>query len=224
MWAVALFARYLIEAKHLVTDPSNIHLFNPVVAAFAAHFLCVSRGIRPGSAWLRRTWRAVATTLFLAGASHAHLSRDLFESFYQGHHVVGMALVGGLEAGRAGHHDGPRADHPAAQWPPGGGCSLPPGLGGWPPRRGGAWDYGHADLALIESEAGRARRNLARRSPTPTATVTARGSRLRLALSRARPRDPRPVRRSARPAGGAHPATKAGLRSELRTSAFAPPP
>lgn len=35
MWLFAMLLRYLIEARHLVTDPYNIHLFNPMVAAFA---------------------------------------------------------------------------------------------------------------------------------------------------------------------------------------------
>jgi hypothetical protein len=38
-WLLAMILRYVIEAKHLVSDPYNLHLFNPLIAAFAGHAL-----------------------------------------------------------------------------------------------------------------------------------------------------------------------------------------
>ena len=150
VWAVALVARFLIEAKHLVTDPSNLHLFNPVVGAFAAHFLCVVGELRPKSAWQRHASRWVAATVFLAAAAHAYgLSRHLFRSAFQEHYVVGMALsevskpdelviTMGLEPIVLQH-----SDRRGWVFPPAEAWEVPPGEG--------AWDHGRADLALIDS-------------------------------------------------------------------------
>src|SRR5437588_10101828 len=46
-FAAALAIQYLIEAQHLVEDPNNMHLFNPLAAAMAGHaIVSVSHSIR----------------------------------------------------------------------------------------------------------------------------------------------------------------------------------
>jgi len=47
-WLLAMAIRYLIEHRHLSSDPQNLHMDNPVIAAFAGHALVsLANGVIP---------------------------------------------------------------------------------------------------------------------------------------------------------------------------------
>jgi hypothetical protein len=47
-WLLAMAFRYLIEHQHLSSDPQNLHMDNPVIAAFAGHALVgLANGVIP---------------------------------------------------------------------------------------------------------------------------------------------------------------------------------
>lgn len=92
-WLMALFIRYVLEAKHLVTDPYNIHLFNPVIAVFAAQGLT---RVATGLALLggARTGAALAASLFVGAAVAGQAqTQHQFSDSYREHYVLGRLVA-----------------------------------------------------------------------------------------------------------------------------------
>ena len=98
VWLIAMLIRYLVEARHLVTDPYNVHLFNPVVAAFAgaglSRLLAIAAGMR-----LPRPRAALGLLLFsgvaLAGTAIGgrwHAGEPWSEP-YSDHYVLARRLA-----------------------------------------------------------------------------------------------------------------------------------
>jgi 4-amino-4-deoxy-L-arabinose transferase-like glycosyltransferase len=152
-WAAAMAVRYLIEAEHLVKDPSNIHLFDPVVAAFAAQTLVTVAG---ASLPMRGSWRsarsvrvALAAALFTASAVYALArSRDLFASGFEEHVALGRAVAMVAKPGELVISMGlePITLYHSGRM----GWLFPPSEAWSGKPRGVAWDYGARDLALLD--------------------------------------------------------------------------
>ncbi len=92
-WLAALLIRYLLEAQHLVTDPYNIHLFNPVIAAFSGQALV---RLATGVAQPRyQSARATLASILLATAAVAgHFQvRALYSDAYRDHYVLARLVA-----------------------------------------------------------------------------------------------------------------------------------
>ena len=90
-WLLAMAIRYFIEAKHLIADPYNLHLFHVPVAAFAGHAL-VSLGTLRATSPSRGA--LLAGLIFTVSAIEAQLqSRHLYEDSYREHQVLGRTLA-----------------------------------------------------------------------------------------------------------------------------------
>lgn len=92
-WLVAMLIRYLFEANHLVTDPYNIHLFNPAIAALAGGgLLRLADGVTPF-----RTWqpRAALAALLFAGSTVVEQvqTQQLFAAAYRDHYVLAQLVA-----------------------------------------------------------------------------------------------------------------------------------
>ena len=91
-WFLAMGIRYLLEADHLVSDPYNIHLFNPVIAVFAGQALI---SVADSTLRLRSPpLGTVAAILLFAGSSiYAQLAvQQWFDEPYRSHYVIGQTL------------------------------------------------------------------------------------------------------------------------------------
>jgi hypothetical protein len=92
-WLVAMVVRHLIEAKHLVTDPQNLHLFSPVIAAFAGQALVGLANVR--IPFRKKAAQAFLSILIFCGATilgqvqtHWH-----YQNFYRSHYVLGRKVA-----------------------------------------------------------------------------------------------------------------------------------
>jgi hypothetical protein len=149
-YLLALVVRYLLEARHLVSDPYNLHLFNIVAAAFAGHALAT---IASSSYFgdKRKFAAALVAVIFAGSAIHAQVeSRRLYAETYRADYVLGQtlsALAGaddlvisfGLEPMVLYH-----SRRSGWVFPPSEAWSAKPG------QRQAAWDYGPQDLLFLD--------------------------------------------------------------------------
>ena len=157
-WALAMVVRLAIEAEHLVTDPNNLLLCNPMVAALAGSALVyVARSPRLVVSQTTRWGLAVALILLLAidGQVRTH---DQFADPYRDHMVLGRALS---EMSRSDDLVISMGIEPVVLYHSSRNGWLFPPSDSWASSDGGgdsAWDYGEADVALLDGLVGRGAR------------------------------------------------------------------
>jgi 4-amino-4-deoxy-L-arabinose transferase-like glycosyltransferase len=92
-WLIAMVVRHLIEAKHLVTDAQNLHLFTPVIAAFAGQALVglANSDIPFGN----KAAQAFLSILIFCGATiFGHVQTHfVYQNFYRDHYILGRNVA-----------------------------------------------------------------------------------------------------------------------------------
>jgi hypothetical protein len=92
-WLIALVIRYLIEAKHLVADVPNLHLFSPVLAAFAGQALV---GLANGNIpFGNKESQAFLSIMVFCGATifGQVQTHSAYQHFYRDHYILGRNVA-----------------------------------------------------------------------------------------------------------------------------------
>ncbi len=145
-WVLALLLRYLIEARHLVSDPYNLHLFNVPISVFAGYALVtLAKAIRRISS--HKFGTAVAVSILIGSAVYGQYRiRPLFADSYHDHYALGKSLDGLLGPTDLVVSFGSEPVvlyHSRRQgWI----FPSPPGIS----QPYATWDYGANDLALLD--------------------------------------------------------------------------
>ena len=92
-WLAAFVAYYLVAAKGLVDNPTNLNLINPAAAALAARALIVI------TSWIQRLLKSpnsfaliAVVLLMIAGFGHQKLKQSFLLPFSENSHNLGLAL------------------------------------------------------------------------------------------------------------------------------------
>ncbi len=139
-WLLAMVIRYMIEAKHLVLNPSNFHLFNPVIAAFAGHALV---GLANAPFRNKKAGAFLSILVFSGAAIHGQIkTHDLYRGAYRDHYILGRALA---ELSRPTDLVISMGLEPTVlYYSQRNGWVFPPYSS-----KGASWDYGQQDVAVL---------------------------------------------------------------------------
>jgi 4-amino-4-deoxy-L-arabinose transferase-like glycosyltransferase len=142
-WLVAMVVRYVIEAQHLVSDPQNLQLFSPMMAAFAGHALVgLANG---GIPFQNKQAGALFSILIFSGASilgQIQTHHYFYQNVYQDHYILSRNLA---ELSRPTDLVISMGPEPIVLY-----HSQRKGWVFPPPDSGmAAWDYGEHDISIL---------------------------------------------------------------------------
>jgi hypothetical protein len=139
-WLIAMVVRHLIEAKHLVTDAQNLHVFSPVIAAFAGQALIglANSDIPFGN---KAAQVSLSILIFCGATIFGQVQTHwVYQKFYWDHYILGRNVT-----------ELSRPTDSIITLGPESVTLYYSQRNGWvfPQYTSGVWDYGHQDVSLL---------------------------------------------------------------------------